>query len=380
MNALTPLFAHHKDYYLQQIRASFPDPKVLFNRKKHVLLYGIHNLTPGFIQKLQKEHIRIAAIISPDHSQSRQTIAGIRILSLKEARSLYHDSPVILTELENQTHSVSILKKSHFRLVYPLPHLQLIYPKLFIRPEYKGLFDSLFTRSNQEDLIELYELVAGHDSKQCVKDLIMYRLTLDVGYLEKTRSFTSAYMEKRLLAHTNHEIIVDCGSYQGDAVKELLQSVNNRYQIVYCFEPDRTNYKKMSQYLESNDSLKIILSGKALYKSSGEMCFDERGDATSRLDVKNGSMEVDTISLDEYFNTSVAPTVINIDTPANNADILGGAASLIKNYKPKLIVSCYHDYADLWRIPLLIKRLNEQYRIYIRHYSDTIFGTWCIAV
>lgn len=59
--------------------------------------------------------------------------------------------------------------------------------------------------------------------------------------------------------------------------------------------------------------------------------------------------------------------------------LLDGANNTIKKYKPKLAVYCYYQMDDLIEIPLKIKEINLEYKIKIRHYTDTLTETVCYA-
>ena len=59
---------------------------------------------------------------------------------------------------------------------------------------------------------------------------------------------------------------------------------------------------------------------------------------------------------------------------------LTGASNLITKNKPKLAICIYHKFEDLWEIPFYIKRLNAEYKIYIRHHSFNLYETVCYAI
>ena len=41
----------------------------------------------------------------------------------------------------------------------------------------------------------------------------------------------------------------------------------------------------------------------------------------------------------------------------------------IKKYKPKLAICIYHKFEDLWELPMYIKELVPEYRLYMRNYT-----------
>ena len=57
-----------------------------------------------------------------------------------------------------------------------------------------------------------------------------------------------------------------------------------------------------------------------------------------------------------------------------------GAEASIKKYKPKLAICIYHKPLDIVEIPLLLKEIVPEYKIFIRHYGDGPFDTICYAI
>ena len=69
-----------------------------------------------------------------------------------------------------------------------------------------------------------------------------------------------------------------------------------------------------------------------------------------------------------------------MDIEGAEIEALKGAEKTIKKYRPKLAICIYHEPDHLYRIPLIIKEMVPEYRIYIRHHSDTASETVCYAV
>lgn len=68
-------------------------------------------------------------------------------------------------------------------------------------------------------------------------------------------------------------------------------------------------------------------------------------------------------------------TFIKMDIEGSEQEALNGAEKVIQRDKPKLAICIYHSWEDLYEIPFLIKKMVPEYRLYIRHHSDTIFET-----
>ena len=56
-----------------------------------------------------------------------------------------------------------------------------------------------------------------------------------------------------------------------------------------------------------------------------------------------------------------------MDVEGAEREALWGASRSIVRYAPKLMVSLYHRNEDIYELPLLVKRINPRYKLYIRH-------------
>ena len=96
---------------------------------------------------------------------------------------------------------------------------------------------------------------------------------------------------------------------------------------------------------------------------------DSEKDATAVLEV---------VALDDVIDDSV--TFIKMDIEGSELKALEGAKGLIKKYKPKLAISVYHKPEDIVELPLYIKTLIPEYKLYLRHYSNFYRETILYAI
>ena len=73
-------------------------------------------------------------------------------------------------------------------------------------------------------------------------------------------------------------------------------------------------------------------------------------------------------------------TFIKMDIEGAELEALKGSSKIIKKYMPKLAISLYHKKDDILEIPLYIKELVPEYKLYIRHYSNAGVETVLYAV
>ena len=65
-------------------------------------------------------------------------------------------------------------------------------------------------------------------------------------------------------------------------------------------------------------------------------------------------------------------TVIKMDVEGAEREALLGSSRTIEKYKPRLMISLYHRNEDIFSLPLLIKKLNPDYKIYLRHHPELL--------
>ncbi len=64
-----------------------------------------------------------------------------------------------------------------------------------------------------------------------------------------------------------------------------------------------------------------------------------------------------------------------MDIEGAEFEALKGASGIIRKHQPKLAISVYHKASDYWEIPELIFSIRNDYKLYLRHYTEGIAET-----
>ena len=80
------------------------------------------------------------------------------------------------------------------------------------------------------------------------------------------------------------------------------------------------------------------------------------------------------------INPEEKVTLIKMDIEGAELQSLKGAKRIIQHDKPKLAICIYHKPEDMVEIPLYIKELVPEYKLYIRHHSSNVSDTVLYAV
>jgi FkbM family methyltransferase len=211
------------------------------------------------------------------------------------------------------------------------------------------------------------------------------------------------YFLKEIILLKN-ECFLDCGAYIGDTIQTFLQESNYEFDSIFSFEPNIANYNlcidSLLQY-EPNirEKIKVFnyglgLKESVLYfpKTPNPGCgglsekitppffchimvnsADIPINSFEKCDIKNIN---DVLTQEELTKISF----VKMDIEGNELDVLKSLEDIIKQNKPNLAICVYHKAHDFFEIPLYIKSLVPEYKIYLRHHSNSEWETVCYAV
>jgi FkbM family methyltransferase len=227
-------------------------------------------------------------------------------------------------------------------------------------------FDINILLDNLDLLYDFYKILDDEESKDIFKYLILY---LANNPLKIKESLFPQYFHP-LIKPENNDIIVDAGAYIGDTLEEIIKQ-NIAYKKIYAFEPDEQNYAKLIENTKTYQNIEAYKYG--LWDIADRLYFSAEANMGSSIttDISKANQTIDTLSLDEFFKDKKKPTLIKMDIEGAELNALLGAKEIITNYKPKLQICIYHKPEHLYQIPLLIKDLVPEYKLYLGHHIQT---------
>ncbi len=172
------------------------------------------------------------------------------------------------------------------------------------------------------------------------------------------------------------EIFVDGGAYNGQTSLDFVTWCNGEYKKIYVFEPDIDKIPEVKSSLSSLNNVEFFKLG--LWDEQCTLEFDCIEGGSSRIAEGTGKLKVNVDTIDNICKDGV--TFIKLDIEGAELNALKGAKEAIKKYKPKLAICLYHKPEDIFEIPMYIKSLVPEYKIYIRHHSSSMIDTILYAV
>jgi FkbM family methyltransferase len=210
---------------------------------------------------------------------------------------------------------------------------------------------------------EVYERLSDELSKKTFEDILLFRLTCNPGFMNNySVRLKDQYLE--YFMEYSHEVMVDAGAFDGDTA-ELFCLEYPDYKSVHLFEPSEINISKAKKRLENFERIEYHNSG--LSDAEGAVLFEDDLGSSSKVS-ETGDSKILVDRLDKLITQPV--TLIKMDIEGWEIPALIGCKNHISQNNPKLAIAVYHKAEDFWKIPELVLSMNNNYGIYLRHYTE----------
>ena len=353
---------------------------VLFARKPAVI-YPAARMGRQAAQRLRAMRVQIIGFGDSDPTLSGATIDGLPVFSPAEIAAQHRHDPILVASTLFDSVIVEDLRARGCSAVIPVGYLNLRLPEVFSAREYQGSWTAVTDKVNRPAIEAAFSLLGDADSRRVFLGKLAFYLSLDKDHLDKIKSEATIYFDPNIYALGAAEVVVDGGAYTGDTLTSFRDRSGDRFHSYYAFEPDEANFAVLSD-ISATDSKRVVAIQAGLAGDSAKARLLSTSAMDSRVlnEDEPGGAQIDMVRLDDYFDGRPSPTLIKMDIEGAEAAALSGAARLLRESAPVLAVSAYHFPTDLWTIPLLIKRLMPNGRLYLRHYTREVDDTVCYAL
>lgn len=231
-------------------------------------------------------------------------------------------------------------------------------------------------KKNRDKFKKISGILEDSLSRNIYEKLVNFRVSHDLNHLSGfANNVKEQYFDDCLnIMEGEGQVFCDIGGYDGITTLEFIRRYP-RYKSVHIFEPDPNNYLQCNNLFNANE--RISLHQCALADFNGTLSFQSSG-STSKP-AKKGSIEVKAIRLDDCKMAENA-SFLKIDIEGGEKAALRGAKELILRNHPIIAVAIYHSFDDFFEIPNLVMSIRSDYKIYIRHYTESIYETICFFI
>lgn len=346
---------------------------------KQVVLYGTGDGADKVLARLAETGVPVSGIFASDEFVRGQQFHGFTVRTYSELLAL-REKVIVLIAFASELPDVleRFYKLASVHETYA-PHV----------PVFSGeeTVTVAWIKKYERELQTVYERLADAVSRETFASVLNYKLSGKLSYLQ---AFTTNRTEdlRTIFSFGGEETYLDLGAYNGDTVQEFLQLTRGRYKKIVALEPDKKNFKKLTDFVRQNELKHITCLQAGVWNDSGSLELtgnggrqstfweaDRSGFATQPLSQtcsmkkKIKKQQVTVVSVDAVLGNDRAD-YMKFDVEGVEKEALEGAAGHLvpdgNGTLPKLLVAAYHHDEDLFALPLLLWKLQPEYKIYLR--------------
>ena len=386
--------------------------------ERPVVLYGTGDGADKVFGRLKDYDVPVSGIFASDEFVRGQQFRGFTVRRYSEL--LVRRGKVIVliafaSELPEMLDRFYKLAQVHETYA---PHVPVFSRDETVTPEWIKKYET--------ELQTVYDRLADDVSRETCAAVLNYKLSGKLSYLQACTTKREDDL-KELFSFGEEETYVDLGAYNGDTVQEFLKLTRQHYNKILAVEPDPKNYKKLTDYVRKNKLQNVRCLQAGVWNECGRLELTGNGgrqstfwkagrtttvpalDVTGNLLVTSGKEQVaeipdtgikasvktflairdrtnnlqqkssvhrkikaqqaDVVSVDSVLGNEHAD-YMKFDVEGVEREALAGAARHLApdgNGKlPKLLIAAYHHDEDIFTLPLLLWKLQPDYKIYLR--------------
>ena len=346
---------------------------------KPVVLYGTGDGADKVLARLAETGVPVSGIFASDEFVRGQQFHGFTVQAYSELMAL-REKVIVLIAFASELPDVMerFYKLASVHETYA-PHV----------PVFSGeeTVTAAWIKKYERELQTVYERLADAVSRETFASVLNYKLSGKLSYLQACTTNRAEDL-RTIFSFGGEETYLDLGAYNGDTVQEFLQLTRGRYKKIVALEPDPKNFKKLTDFVRQNELKHITCLQAGVWNDCGSLELtgnggrqstfweaDRSGFATQPLSQtcsmkkKIKKQQVNVVSVDAVLGNEHAD-YMKFDVEGVEKEALEGAAGHLipdgNGALPKLLVAAYHHDEDLFALPLLLWKLQPEYKIYLR--------------
>ncbi|MEH1841235.1 MAG: FkbM family methyltransferase [Nostoc sp.] len=350
--------------------------------EKSIIIFGAGFAGIKALNGLRQLKIEPLAFADNNQRLWNQFIEGVPVLSPQEAAIKFGNTSVFVITVHNSSRPKQQLLDLNCKKVISYAYLFAKYPKVFLPYFALDLPYEIYKQS--DDIQKAFSLFVDESSRREYLSQLRWRLFLDFDKLAYpiTQSMRDEeYFPLDIYMSLLNEIFVDCGAFDGDTIRRFLTQREYLFDKIIGLEPDPFSFKKLQTYVSTipeNFRNKVTLLQAAVGARQEKLKFQAMSSLGSGVS-NTGTVEVDCVALDDVLNDCV-PTLIKMDLEGFELSALTGASQIIENASAVLAITIYHCQDHLWRIPLFIHSLSNDYHFFLKPHAEEFWDVSCYAV
>lgn len=332
-------------------------------------MYGTGNGADRIIDVMNSRGITLSGVFASDGFVRNRVFRGFQVGSYSDVCREVGDFAVIVAFGSSRPEVMANVDRIASERVLFCPDVPAVG---------STLFDSDFYFDNYAKVEEVSSILADERSREVYSDIVNYKLTGDISFLSSSAEAGDA--GDGILKYDEYRTVLDLGAYTGDTVKSAIAKMPNLERVI-AVEPEMRAFRKLKELADAQGG-KVIPINAAAWDECSSLSFTggvgrgSTADANGRGSHRGQhSYGVDAVTPD-FAARDFDVDYIKYDVEGAEMRALRGSRDVIARCSPDLLVSIYHRSEDIFELPLLVRELCPDYRLYLRREQG--FPAWDI--
>lgn len=228
-------------------------------------------------------------------------------------------------------------------------------------------------QGHRADFLWLFDRLGDDQSRQVLAAVLRSWRFYEVEPLEEVFDpVYDDYFDRSLFTCGEKEVVADLGAYTGDTFRSYVKNYGSGgYRRYYCYEitPESFDQLRAATALYP----RVLCRRKGVGAEPGWMALEQTADGLANALVPAEGQDpgrlVEVVTLDGDIAEPI--TLLKMDIEGAEQAALAGCARHIREDRPKLALSVYHNFDDIWKVPRMVEELVPGYRFYLRYHGGT---------
>lgn len=355
--------------------------RVLDSGRRGCVLFGAGSLGRQALAALRSIGIAPLAIADNNRKLWGTSIDGIPLLSPADAAQRHGKDIVFFITIRNEHHgyleTAAQLERLGCTTICSTDPIAWRFPESLQPQLLYDLPHKLYQQA--QEILCAGEMWADDNSRATYLNNIRLRALGDRSWFPRPVPEESYFLDD-VFQVTPSDVFLDCGAFDGDTIRNLLHR-QTEWAGIEAVEADPISCARLRNYVETlappmRD--RIHAHACAIGATEGKVRFAETGKDGSAMTDTGGTV-VDLMPIDTLFaNTPIS--IVKMDIEGAEFDGLTGARHVIERDHPILAICAYHRQDDIWKLPVAMRALNPEYRLYLRTHGGDGIQTVVYAV
>jgi FkbM family methyltransferase len=356
------------------------------NERKFI--FGINVYTEALL-KVHKVNAIIDEFYEETHFQGVQVIGLEKFMSLANQVEIASGNPlVICTSGGRPVSAMSRLRKFNVDCIHYFNYRLITtfdLPEIFMNENFRYEY-----KSNFDEFKKVYEKLEDIESKNLFDQIVRFRYTNQLAEISNLRENQENQYFEDFLDFVKPPCFLDIGSFDGKTTLKFIENFPTFHSVI-AFEPELTNYlvcKRNLADVRYKDKISIFNVG--LGNSPGnyeilgsasvaQVNFEHEKERASQVNMVTSEATI--LRLDDLrlTNRNLFPEnlqyFMKLDIEGMELDAIRGAREFIRALNVSIAVCVYHKPDHFWKIANELFEIKSDYRIYMRHYTESIYET-----